>query len=57
MDKYLSFDEQDMRIANYAKSTFPITGKGKPRRVEKKPGRNEPCTCGSEKKFKKCCGI
>ena len=21
-----------------------------------KPGRNEPCPCGSEKKFKKCCG-
>jgi len=24
-------------------------------RVEKKPGRNEPCHCGSNKKFKKCC--
>jgi len=24
-------------------------------RVEKKPGRNEPCHCGSGKKFKKCC--
>ena len=23
---------------------------------EKKVGRNEPCTCGSGKKFKKCCG-
>jgi SWIM/SEC-C metal-binding protein len=22
----------------------------------RKIGRNEPCTCGSEKKFKKCCG-
>lgn len=21
-----------------------------------KPGRNAPCPCGSEKKFKKCCG-
>jgi len=21
-----------------------------------KPGRNEPCTCGSGKKYKKCCG-
>jgi SWIM/SEC-C metal-binding protein len=21
-----------------------------------KPGRNEPCPCGSGKKFKKCCG-
>lgn len=25
-------------------------------RVEKKVGRNEPCTCGSGKKYKKCCG-
>jgi peptide deformylase len=24
-------------------------------RVEKKPGRNEPCPCQSGKKFKKCC--
>jgi hypothetical protein len=26
-----------------------------PVRVEKEPGRNEPCTCGSGKKYKKCC--
>lgn len=25
-------------------------------RTIKKPGRNEPCPCGSGKKFKKCCG-
>ncbi|KPL15627.1 MAG: hypothetical protein AMS26_07025 [Bacteroides sp. SM23_62] len=24
--------------------------------AEKKPGRNDPCLCGSGKKFKKCCG-
>ncbi|MBT5111189.1 MAG: hypothetical protein HOM25_21085 [Rhodospirillaceae bacterium] len=29
--------------------------KGKPVRVEK-VGRNEPCPCGSGKKYKKCCG-
>ena len=22
-----------------------------------KVGRNDPCTCGSQKKFKKCCGV
>jgi uncharacterized protein YchJ len=22
-----------------------------------KIGRNDPCSCGSQKKFKKCCGI
>ncbi len=25
-------------------------------RQQKKPGRNDPCPCGSGKKFKKCCG-
>ncbi len=28
----------------------------KPTRVEKKLGRNEPCSCGSGKKYKNCCG-
>ncbi|HEX9443519.1 MAG TPA: PBPRA1643 family SWIM/SEC-C metal-binding motif protein [Candidatus Binatia bacterium] len=27
-----------------------------PQRVEKKPGRNEACSCGSGKKYKNCCG-
>lgn len=26
-----------------------------PLRADQKPGRNEPCSCGSGKKFKKCC--
>jgi SWIM/SEC-C metal-binding protein len=28
----------------------------KPIKAEKKVGRNEPCPCGSGKKYKKCCG-
>jgi len=28
-----------------------------PVKAEKKVGRNEPCTCGSGKKYKKCCGV
>ncbi|HCE10091.1 MAG TPA: hypothetical protein DEQ40_16110, partial [Oxalobacteraceae bacterium] len=31
------------------------TPKQKPSQ-SKKVGRNEPCSCGSEKKYKKCCG-
>jgi len=27
-----------------------------PKIAEKKTGRNEPCPCGSGKKYKKCCG-
>ena len=30
--------------------------KSKTVHVEKKPGRNDPCPCGSGKKYKKCCG-
>ena len=29
----------------------------KPVAVEEKVGRNEPCPCGSGKKYKKCCGM
>ena len=28
----------------------------KPQKAEKKVLRNEPCPCGSGKKYKKCCG-
>ena len=31
--------------------------KPRPVRVEEKVGRNDPCPCGSGKKYKKCCGI
>ena len=31
--------------------------KKEPIRKEKKPGRNDPCPCGSGKKYKKCCGL
>jgi SEC-C motif domain protein len=27
------------------------------RRIEPKIGRNDPCSCGSGKKYKKCCGV
>ena len=30
--------------------------KSKPKKVEKKIGRNDPCPCGSGKKYKNCCG-
>ena len=31
-------------------------GPGTMRRTAPKVGRNDPCACGSGKKFKKCCG-
>lgn len=30
--------------------------KPKPKRMDKKPGRNDPCPCGSGLKYKNCCG-
>ncbi len=39
---------------NQAEEVAP--GKSKPVKVGKKVGRNDPCPCGSGKKYKKCCG-
>ncbi len=32
-----------------------LAGKGEPLKADATPGRNDPCPCGSGKKFKKCC--
>ena len=49
---------------NLGLSTVPVQedeggqrGKQKPIRVEEKVGRNEPCPCGSGKKYKNCHGV
>lgn len=34
-----------------------IRHEGQPIAFEQKVGRNEPCPCGSGKKYKKCCGL
>ncbi|MEI6893509.1 MAG: PBPRA1643 family SWIM/SEC-C metal-binding motif protein [Colwellia sp.] len=33
-----------------------ILNKAMTTRFEKTPNRNDPCSCGSNKKYKKCCG-
>jgi len=38
------------------KRTFPGMSRPLTKPGPKKPGRNEPCPCGSGKKYKKCCG-
>jgi preprotein translocase subunit SecA len=35
----------------------PQTSKQTPYRAGPKVGRNDPCPCGSGKKYKKCCGV
>jgi SWIM/SEC-C metal-binding protein len=44
--------DQPEDIADLERLLHPL----KPMRVEKKLGRNEPCSCGSAKKYKNCCG-
>ena len=45
------------QVAKEVKTVNPDTGVQEPvRRTEKKIGRNDPCPCGSGKKYKHCCG-
>lgn len=40
-----------------AKPIEPVSEEGnRPKRVKQAPGRNDPCPCGSGKKYKQCCG-
>ena len=41
---------------NRLSNTMTPGQKREPIQVEKKTGRNEPCPCGSGKKYKKCHG-
>ena len=49
---FLAFD--DDAVASMAVATEPV--QQMPVRTEKLPGRNEPCFCGSGKKYKLCHG-
>lgn len=44
------------RAVYCAKKVRELALKTKPISVSSKVGRNDPCTCGSGKKYKKCCG-
>ena len=46
-----------MGMAMMAKDLFPERNRYTYKREEKKIGRNEPCPCGSGKKYKKCCAL
>ena len=41
--------EAEKKLLKETKKVDPLAAKGE-------PGRNDPCPCGSGKKFKKCCG-
>jgi len=44
-------------MAMMAQDIMPIRNRYTYKREEKKIGRNEPCPCGSGKKYKKCCAL
>ncbi len=47
---------QYVHASGGAESSTAVKPKRKPVVRAKKPGRNEPCPCGSGKKYKNCCG-
>ena len=46
-------DEMEANLANMETNETPAQASEV---IEKKPKRNEPCPCGSGKKYKNCCG-
>jgi preprotein translocase subunit SecA len=59
----ISYSRADEREAQEKKEQEVFYNRGdedeagkEPTRAEDQSGRNEPCPCGSGKKFKKCCG-
>ena len=52
-DIIIDSDEEALESIN---ELTAILNKGSTVKVDKTPARNEPCSCGSGKKYKKCCG-
>lgn len=49
-------EEKKTNINNISTNENGKKAKKEPIRIDKKIGRNEPCPCGSGKKYKNCCG-
>ena len=48
--------QQQVQQANSGQAQADIPKTTPVKRTDKKVGRNEPCPCGSGKKYKQCCG-
>ena len=55
-DRKLQYVHPPSAAANVSSTAAPRGSTAPQARVDKKPGRNDPCPCGSGKKYKKCCG-
>ena len=53
-NRQLKTERRDMLTESHSRTQAPQ--KRQPARAEKKIGRNDPCPCGSGKKYKNCCG-
>ena len=49
-------DATPVPVLDPGEEVLKRTGPQLPYHAPAKPGRNDPCTCGSGKKYKKCCG-
>ena len=53
----INFGGEGLPLSELSNVAAMVRGKSSPVNVGKnKVGRNDPCPCGSGKKFKKCCG-
>ena len=48
--------EREVKAGLPGEDDAPLPPPVEPVQVNKTPGRNDPCSCGSGKKYKKCCG-
>ena len=51
----VSINSSEGAVESIAELTALLNKKGTVK-IDKLPSRNEPCVCGSGKKYKKCCG-
>lgn len=56
LSKITSYENPELSVSNHANVTTNQDVRKEPIKVEKTVGRNEPCPCGSGKKYKYCCG-
>ena len=50
------FQHKEPQQLSYSNDPEDLLGAPAQAKAENKPGRNDPCPCGSGKKYKKCCG-
>ena len=55
--EFIEKRELEKEVAKKQAEIQQETNRNQPITVDKKPKRNDPCPCGSGKKYKQCCGV